>query len=51
MRRVFADAQYWVAILNNQDQSHAAARALSQTLRGVTMVTTEEVIAAGRRTA
>jgi len=44
MRRVFADAQYWVAILNDQDQSHAAARALSQTLRGVTMVTTEEVI-------
>lgn len=44
MRRVFADAQYWVAILNDHDQSHAAARALSQTLRGVTIVTTEEVI-------
>ncbi len=44
MRRVFADAQYWVAILNDQDQSHAAAKAISLTLRGVTIVTTEEVI-------
>ncbi len=44
MRRVFADAQYWVAILNDQDQSHAAARAISLTLQGVTIVTTEEVI-------
>jgi len=44
MRPVFADAQYWVAILNDQDQSHAAARAISLRLRGVTIVTTEEVI-------
>ena len=44
MRRVFADAQYWVAILNDQDQSHSAAQAISLTLRGVTIVTTEEVI-------
>src|SRR5262245_39929056 len=44
MRRVFADAHYWVAILNDQDQSHAAAQTVSQTLRGVMIVTTEEVI-------
>ena len=44
MRRVFADAQYWVAILNDQDQSHSAAQAVSLTLRGVNIVTTEEVI-------
>jgi hypothetical protein len=37
MRRVFADAQYWVAILNDQDQSHSAAQAISLTLRGVTI--------------
>ena len=44
MRRVFADAQYWVAILNDQDQSHAAAQAISQALRGVPLVTTEEAL-------
>jgi predicted nucleic acid-binding protein len=44
MRRVFADAQYWVALLNDQDQSHAAAWAISQALHGVGIVTTEEVL-------
>lgn len=44
MKRVFADAQYWVAILNDQDQGHAAAQEISQALQGVTLVTTEEVL-------
>jgi predicted nucleic acid-binding protein len=44
MRQVFADAQYWVAILNDQDQSHAAAQAISQALQGVPLVTTEEAL-------
>jgi predicted nucleic acid-binding protein len=44
MRRVFADAQYWVALLNDRDQGHAAARAATQALQGVTVVTTEEVL-------
>jgi predicted nucleic acid-binding protein len=44
MRRVFADAQYWVAILNDQDQSHPAARAATQALQGIPLVTTEEVL-------
>jgi predicted nucleic acid-binding protein len=44
MRRVFADAQYWVAILNDQDQSHAAAQAISHALQGVPLVTTEEAL-------
>jgi uncharacterized protein len=44
MRKVFADAQYWVAILNDRDQSHAAARAATQALQGVTLVTTEEAL-------
>jgi predicted nucleic acid-binding protein len=39
---VFADAHYWVALLNDQDQSHAAARAATQALQGVPLVTTEE---------
>lgn len=44
MRQVFADAQYWVAILNDQDQSHAAAQAISQQLQGVILVTSEEIL-------
>ena len=44
MRRVFADAQDWVAILNSKDQGHAAARAATQALQGVTLVTTEEAL-------
>ena len=44
MRRVFADAQYRVAILNDQDQSHAAAQAVSQALQGVPLITTEEAL-------
>jgi uncharacterized protein len=44
MRRVFADAHYWVAILNDQDQSHAAAQAISQALYGVPIITTEEAL-------
>jgi predicted nucleic acid-binding protein len=44
MRRVFSDAQYWVALINDQDQSHAAAVAISRTLQGVPLVTTEEAL-------
>jgi uncharacterized protein len=44
MRRVFADAHYWVAILNDQDQSHTAARAATQALQGIPLVTTEEAL-------
>ena len=44
MREVFADAQYFVALINDKDQSHPAALAISQTLQGVTVVTTEEAL-------
>jgi len=44
MRRVFADAHYWVAILNDQDQSHTAAQAAGQALPGVPIITTEEAL-------
>ncbi len=44
MRQVFADAHYWVAIINDQDQSHAAAIAVSRTLQGATIVTTDEAL-------
>ena len=44
MKKVFADAQYFVALLNDKDQSHPAAQAISQALQGVTVVTTEEAL-------
>jgi predicted nucleic acid-binding protein len=44
MRRIFADAQYWVALISEQDQSHAAAQAISGTLQGAMLYTTEEVL-------
>jgi uncharacterized protein len=44
MKRVFADAHYWVAIINDQDQSHEAAKAISRTLQGATIFTTEEAL-------
>lgn len=44
MNRVFADAQYWVALLNDQDQCHAAATSMSQRLRKATLFTSEEVL-------
>lgn len=44
MRAVFADAQYWIALINSNDQSHKAARAASVRLQNVQIVTTEEVL-------
>ena len=43
--KVFANAHYWVAIINDQDQGHAAAKAISRTLQGATIFTTEEALA------
>ena len=44
MRRVFADTYYWIALLNDRDQGHAAAQAVSQSLGQATVVTTQEVL-------
>jgi predicted nucleic acid-binding protein len=44
MKAVFADAQYWVALINPQDQSHPAAKAASLALHGAEIVTSEEVL-------
>jgi len=44
MSKVFADAHYWLAIINDQDQGHAAAKAISRTLQGATILTTEEAL-------
>ena len=45
MRKVFADTQYWVALMIDQDQSHAAALASQpRALQGVPLVTTDEAL-------
>jgi predicted nucleic acid-binding protein len=44
MRRIFADAVYWVAITHRKDQWHARAVQVSQQLGAVTLVTTDEVL-------
>jgi len=45
MRRVFADAGYWIALLNPKDGLHAKARQVSITLGQVRIVTSEMVLA------
>lgn len=41
---MFADSHFWVAILNDHDQSHSAAQVISQSLQGTPTITTEEVL-------
>src|SRR4051812_49989872 len=45
MRRIFADAVYWVAIAHRKDQWHAKAVQVSQQIGTTTLVTTDEVLA------
>ncbi len=45
MKRVFADASYWIALLNKNDQYHSSAVALDSKLRGVEIVTSDMVLA------
>jgi predicted nucleic acid-binding protein len=44
MKRVFADTYYWIALLNDKDQGHAAAELLGQSLRNDMLITTQEVL-------
>jgi predicted nucleic acid-binding protein len=44
MRRVFADALYWVALAHRNDQWHRRAVLASQQLGTVPLVTTDEVL-------
>jgi uncharacterized protein len=44
MRRVFADAVYWIAAANRKDQWHAKVVTIIRSLGRVTLVTTEEVL-------
>lgn len=44
MKQVFADACYWIALLNRNDQLHSRALDTSASLRDARLVTTEEVL-------
>ena len=44
LRTVFADAFYWVALLNPRDSSHQLASSLSDSLQSSIIITTEEVL-------
>ena len=44
MRRVFADAVYWIAAANRKDQWHGHVINAIQRLGQATLVTTEEVL-------
>ena len=45
MRRVFADAGYWIALFNPKDVGHERARQVSSALGPAWMVTSEMVLA------
>ena len=44
MIRVFADSTYWIALLNRNDQGHAAAVAAQNRIASASLVTTDEVL-------
>ena len=44
MRRVFADAGYWIALLNPKDRLHAKASSISTSLGRARIVTSEMVL-------
>ncbi len=44
MKRVFADAVYWIAAANRTDQWHARVVSVIRSLGRATLVTTEEVL-------
>jgi uncharacterized protein len=44
MRQVYADTVYWIALANPLDQWHPLAVRAGQTLRGATIITSEEIL-------
>src|SRR5262245_65342983 len=44
MRRIFADAVYWIALANRKDQWHAKVVQTMRSLGQVALVTTDEVL-------
>jgi predicted nucleic acid-binding protein len=44
MRQVYADTVYWIALANPLDQWHSSALQAARYLRGVTIITSEEIL-------
>ena len=44
MRQVYADTVYWIALANPLDQWHPSAVQAGRTLRGATIITSEEIL-------
>lgn len=44
MKRVFADAGYWIALFNTDDVLHEKATAITHALRGATFITSHVVL-------
>ncbi len=44
MRRIFADTNYWVALLSPQDQLHIRAKQISKLLSNTRVVTSEWIL-------
>ncbi len=44
MRRIFADAVYWVALAHRKDQWHARSVQVSEQIGAANLVTTDEVL-------
>ena len=44
MKKVFADADYWIALLNPREQLHVRAKSVSQSLGQVGIITSEMVL-------
>jgi predicted nucleic acid-binding protein len=44
MTQVYADTVYWIALANPLDQWHPSAVQAGRTLRGVTIITSEEIL-------
>lgn len=44
MRAVFADTSYWIALLSSEDSLHKKARALSESLETIRVITSEMVL-------
>ena len=44
MNKIFADTQYWIALINPKDQWRARALSVSQHLNPARLITTDEVL-------
>ena len=44
MNKIYADTSYWVALIDSKDKWHSKALNLSQSLAGITLITTDEVL-------